>query len=532
MVTRYRAKCPSHQGESDDSLAICEDDLGKVLLHCHVGCDIKQIVVALDLDMGDLFSKNGEANVAGKSVGLPPKEDRVVGTLTVEDLPGASSEYMVFEKEDGTLHYIQRHKGPVYRVVGFDEDGDPILAAGLGDVEPILFGLPVLREAIRAGEPVVHTEGCKDALSAQRRMGMAGVTSGSCTSWKSAFAQDYEGVNEVWIIPDNDEEGRTYAQQVAQDLVGIVPTIKIVDLPELPEKGDLTDWLDAGHTAEEFFAVIGEAEAMDPGQGWPEKPPPLEIKLPAVEEFDEELLPEPLRAWVLDVAKRMDNAAPDFTATAALVQAGALIGRKVGICPKRHDDWMVIPNLWGGLVGPPASMKTPALEQVIKPIKRLATLAREAYEEALRQHDLDKMVAAAEKGAFKKELEDKARKVASGNVPRDEMDAIRGKIEALEEPEAPTQKRYITSDATIEKLAEILAANPDGILYYRDELMGWLKGLDKVGRESDRAFYLEAWNGNGSHRDRPHRPGQRARPRPLRLHPRGDPTGTSHEIRR
>ena len=109
------------------------------------------------------------------------------------------------------------------------------------------------------------------------------------------------------------------------------------------------------------------------------------------------------------------------------------------------------------------------------------------------------MVAAAEKGAFKKELEDKAKKVASGNVPRGEMDAVRGKIEALEEPEELTQKRYITSDATIEKLAEILAVNPDGILYYRDELMGWLKGLDKVGRESDRAFYLEAWNGNGSH---------------------------------
>src|SRR5215203_2872870 len=195
----------------------------------------------------------------------------------------------------------------------------------------------------------------------------------------------------------------------------------------------------------------------------------------------------------------MDNAAPDSTATAAVVQAGAIIGRKVGIYPKRRDDWMVIPNLWGGLVGPPASMKTPALEQAIKPIKRLAALAKEAYEEALKQHDLDKMVAAAEKGAFKKELEDKAKKVASGNMPRDEMDAVRGKIEALKEPEEPTQKRYISNDATIEKLAEILAVNPDGILVYRDELMGWLRSLDKVGRESDRAFYLEAWNGNGSH---------------------------------
>src|SRR5215218_6364738 len=225
---------------------------------------------------------------------------------------------------------------------------------------------------------------------------------------------------------------------------------------------------------------------------------PLEIRLPAVEEFDEELLPEPLRAWVLDVAKRMDNAAPDFVAAAVVVQAGALIGRKVGIYPKRHDDWMVIPNLWGGLVGPPASMKTPALEQAIKPIKRLAALAREAYEEALKQHDLDKMVAAAEKYVLKKQLEDKAKKVAAGGVPRKELDTIREKIQDLEEPEVPTQRRYVTNDSTIEKLAEILAVNPDGILYYSDELMRFLKGLDRVGREADRAFYLEAWNGNGS----------------------------------
>jgi putative DNA primase/helicase len=71
-------------------------------------------------------------------------------------------------------------------------------------------------------------------------------------------------------------------------------------------------------------------------------------------------------------------------------------------------------------------------------------------------------------------------------------------MEGLEEPEEPKEKRYLTNDATIEKASEILVNNPNGILYYRDELMGWLRGLDKAGREADRAFYLESWNGNGS----------------------------------
>jgi Protein of unknown function (DUF3987) len=358
-------------------------------------------------------------------------------------------------------------------------------------------------EGASAGQPILfgtvyHLEGCKDVVNAMERLGVVATTSGGAKTWKGEFAEHYRGAKEVVILPDNDEEGAAYAAKVAQDLLGVAEIVKVVELPGLPEKGDLTDWLDAGHTAEEFFAVVGEAEALDAGRSWPAEPTPLDVRLPDVEEFDERLLPGALREWVFDVARRMDNAAPDFTAAAAVVQAGALIGRKVGIHPKRHDDWTVIPNLWGGLVGPPASMKTPALEQAIKPTKRLAALAAEAYVEDLKRHDLDKMVAAAEKAALKKQLEDKAKQVAAGGTPRSEMDAIREKIEALEEPEEPTQKRYITNDATIEKLAEILAENPDGILYYRDELMGWLRGLDKVGRESDRAFYLEAWNGSGS----------------------------------
>ena len=448
--------------------------------------------------MSDLFSKNGQASGAGKPVGPPPKEDRVAGTLSVEDLPGDSSEYMVFEKEDGTPYYIQRHKGAVYRVVGFDEDGDPILAAGLGDVEPILFGLPILREAIATGKPVIHTEGCKDALTTQRQLGMAGVTSGSCTSWKSEFVQDYEGAEEVWIVPDNDDEGRAYAQQIAQDLAGVVPTIKIVDLPGLPEKGDLIDWMDAGHTKEELLELVATAPALDSSQAWPEKPVALDIQLPAVEELRESLIPGPLSKWVFDVAKRMDNAAPDFVAAAAVVQAGALLGRKVGIRPKRHDDWVVIPNLWGGLVGMPASMKTPALEAALKPIKRLAAKAKIDYEDALKNHDFDKVIYAAQHKALKETLQAKAKELTLDKGSADDLKAFKKEFEELEEPEAPIQRRYVTNDTTIEKLAEILAENPDGILYYADELMRFLRGLDRVGREADRAFYLESWNGSGS----------------------------------
>jgi hypothetical protein len=488
----YRTKCPAHNGTSEDSLGIREAESGDLLLHCHAGCETSEIVEALDLDMADLFNRNGSSG------GHRTKTDRPAEAITIDELPGATSEYFTFEDADGNLIYVQRHKGPYYRVVGYDEDGDPLFSKGLGDIEPTPFELPTLLRAAGDGETVVHTEGCKDATNVKEKLGIAATTSGGAKTWKAEFAEYYRGATEVVITPDNDEEGAAYARQVAQDLLGVAKAVRIVELPGLPEKGDISDWLEDGHTAEEFAELVEATPVLDPGQAWPEDPAPLEIKLPAVEEFDAELLPEPLRDWVLDVAKRMDNTAPDFVAATAVVEAGALLGRKVGLYPKRHDDWLVIPNLWVALVGPPSSMKTPALEQGIKPVKRLAAKAKEDYLEATKNHELDKMVAAAEKGALKKQLEDRAKAVAAKGAPRSETDEIRERLAGLEEPEEPTQKRYITNDVTIEKLAEILAVNPDGILYYSDELMRFLKGLDRVGREADRAFYLEAWNSNGS----------------------------------
>jgi hypothetical protein len=48
----------------------------------------------------------------------------------------------------------------------------------------------------------------------------------------------------------------------------------------------------------------------------------------------------------------------------------------------------------------------------------------------------------------------------------------------------------------VEKVGELLNENPNGLLLKRDELAGWLLSLDKMGREGDREFYLESWNGN------------------------------------
>ncbi len=195
----------------------------------------------------------------------------------------------------------------------------------------------------------------------------------------------------------------------------------------------------------------------------------------------------------------MDNAPLDFAAAAAVVVAGALLGRKLGIRPKRQDDWTVIPNVWGGLVGLPASMKTPTLNQILRPVKRLAAEARERHQEALKQHELDLLVAEARRKAAKGHLETVAKKLSKGEASEGDLEDARAELEALEEPEAPTPRRYTTNDTSVEKMAELLISNPNGLLLYRDELTGWLRSLDKGGHEVARAFYLEAWNGDEPH---------------------------------
>ena len=263
-----RARCPAHNGTSEDSLSIREAENGDVLLHCHAECENEDIVEALDLDLADLFSKNGKAS---KPL---TKEAQPAEVRTVDELPGVIEDYFTFEDEEGKLLYIQQHKGAYYRVVGEDEDGDPLLIKGLGDVEPVLFELSSLIRGVEAGETIYHLEGCKDVVNAKEKLGITATTSGGAKTWKGEFAEYYRGAKEVVILPDNDEEGAAYAQKVAQDLLGVAETVKIVDLPGLSEKGDVSDWLDAGHTAEEFFEVVAASPAMDAGYAWPEKPAP------------------------------------------------------------------------------------------------------------------------------------------------------------------------------------------------------------------------------------------------------------------
>jgi hypothetical protein len=93
------------------------------------------------------------------------------------------------------------------------------------------------------------------------------------------------------------------------------------------------------------------------GPRWPAVMP-ITSTLPPVEPFIPELLPAAVRDYVLDVADRQ-QAPPDFAAVTALCGLAAVIGNRIRVRPKQNDDWEVVPNLWGAIIGRPSAMKSP-----------------------------------------------------------------------------------------------------------------------------------------------------------------------------
>lgn len=117
-------------------------------------------------------------------------------------------------------------------------------------------------------------------------------------------------------------------------------------------------------------------------------PEPIRPELRPVAVLRPEMIPEPFRPWVCDVAHRM-QCPLDFVASAAVVLTSIVIGTACGIRPKRNDDWTVVPNLWGAVVGEPSMLKTPALAEALRPLERLEATEKEAYDQAAEEHDAE-----------------------------------------------------------------------------------------------------------------------------------------------
>ena len=295
------------------------------------------------------------------------------------------------------------------------------------------------------------------------------------------------GDDDVWKEMNT---GRTTAEEVAQKhgCLTLFPVFKNRETKP-------TDFNDL-HVLEGIEEVkIQIDKATQPQQTeWPEPTPLKSIKkdLSPVIPLPPKLIPEPYQDWLTDITERM-QCPLDYVAVAALIVTASLIGAGCRVRPKRHDSWSIVPNLWGGVVGRPSTLKSPSLKEVIKPLKLLEEEAYLAFEKENQAHEIEMESYRVQKEAIKKRMGKAAdlRNTLDIGLAKEEL-------KMLKEPPPPIWKRYYTNDTTIEKIHELLSQNPRGLLLYRDELIGLLTTWDKIGHEADRSFYLEAWNGDDS----------------------------------
>jgi hypothetical protein len=361
----------------------------------------------------------------------------------------------------------------------------------------------------RPDAEVLIVEGEKAAERAAKRFPEV-VPVTSIGGAEGANATDWSLLRErrALIWRDNDLSGLKYGKRVEKLALeaGAISFAAVEVPPGFPAKWDLGDDLPPGVSEADLRDLLNEARKKRVRADAPKmlvwgEALPIEAPLLPVPAFDAEvLLPPALKDWVLDVANRMPCAV-EYVAAAALVGVGTVIGARCAIKPKRCDDWAVVPNVWGGIVGPPSTKKTPSVSAAMKPLDRLIARAREQHECNLKEFEADALIHQSRIEALQGEIKQAAKNERRGAQKKAaSFDKLKSELLSAEAgtDERPTLRRYRTNDTTVEKAGELLRDNPFGLLIMRDELAGLLASWEKEGREGDRAFYLEAWNGNSS----------------------------------
>jgi putative DNA primase/helicase len=232
----WTAQCPAHDDERN-SLSISEGEDGRVLLHCHAGCLVEQVCAGLGIELKDLMP-------ASTMRGLEP------GIVKVYD----------YTDETGELLYQNCRLEPKsFRQRKSDGNGGFIWK--LNGVRRVPYRLPELLESESA--IVFLAEGEKDADN----LTALGLLASNFKNWQPEFNQFIARFSCVIILRDHDKSGVTQAADTARIIGRSVRELKVIDLfadEPLPDKGgkDVTDWLEAGGTAEELFKFVDTAPPL------------------------------------------------------------------------------------------------------------------------------------------------------------------------------------------------------------------------------------------------------------------------------
>jgi hypothetical protein len=326
---------------------------------------------------------------------------------------------------------------------------------GIEGVRRVPYRLPELHVTDPSAWVLV-TEGQKDADRLAALGFVATTNPMGAGKWRAEYSAHLRG-RRVCLLLDNDPDGESHGEKTGALLAGVASEVRVLRLPGLPAKGDVSDWLDAGGTAHELRRLIESAPAWEPASDTDS------TSFTSAPAFPVDVFPHAVRAYVEAAAESLSVPA-ELVAVPLLGLTGALMGNRLHLVLK--NSWREYPSLYLAIVARPGAAKTPALGLAKWPLDALQKDAHDRYMEELTAYE-------TERAAWKGE----------------------GQKRGEPEPVKPRLRHYFSTDLTVEALAGMLAGAP-GVAVIRDEISGWVAAMDqyKGGKGSDRQQYLSLWS--------------------------------------
>jgi len=233
---QWQARCPAHS-DNINSLSISRGD-NKINFHCHASCTGEEILNSMGLSWKDIYFDNGRKN----------NKKEIVATYDYRD------------KNGKLLYQVVRFKPKTFRQRRPAGDG---FKWGIGNKTRVLYKLEQVIEAVKNDKVVFIVEGEKDVDNLNKLELTATCNAMGAGKWDPNYTQTLKEARVV-IIPDNDRPGKDHAETIAHKLQGKAKSIKILSLPRLKKKEDVTDWINAGGTKDKLIKLVKNCPTYKP----------------------------------------------------------------------------------------------------------------------------------------------------------------------------------------------------------------------------------------------------------------------------